>query len=430
MTNVNSGKNPTARSKTNKVSGSKARKFLEQFVYDVGYNSPVKTKIEQVKINGKKIPKYINEFWTSKQRQAVSLHEISYRACFKPQLPRFFIELLTEPGDVVYDPFSGRGTTILEAALLKRNVIANDVNPLSAVISKPRLNVPDVSELKKRLDQIKLDTKRKADKDLSMFYHRKTEAEIVNLKNYLSRRKRQKSEDAIDSWIRMVATNRLTGHSKNFFSVYTLPPNQAAGPESQLKINLKRKQSPVYKNVKEIILKKSLDLIKGINPTTRESLTEVSKKASFISKDAGKTKQIPDKSVNLTVTSPPFLNVVQYASDNWLRCWFNEIDVQKVSKKITMAKKLDEWCDIMQGVFYELFRITKPGGWVAFEVGEVNNGKIKLDEHVVPLGVNAGFKCECIVINEQRFTKTSNIWGVKNNSKGTNSNRIVLFNKC
>ena len=43
------------------------------------------------------VPTLVNEFWTAKQRQAHSLHEISYRACFKPQLPRFFIERLTEP---------------------------------------------------------------------------------------------------------------------------------------------------------------------------------------------------------------------------------------------------------------------------------------------------------------------------------------------
>src|SRR5207247_8136232 len=41
------------------------------------------------------VPVFINEFWTSKQRAASSLHEISYRACFKPQLPRFFYTLLT-----------------------------------------------------------------------------------------------------------------------------------------------------------------------------------------------------------------------------------------------------------------------------------------------------------------------------------------------
>ena len=94
-----------------------------------------------------------------------------------------------------------------------------------------------------------------------------------------------------------------------------------------------------------------------------------------------------------------------------------------------MSKKIEDWCGKMQNVFDELYRITKPGGHVAFEVGEVRNGKIKLDEYVVPLGIKAKFKPVCIIINEQVFTKTSNIWGVNNNNKGTNSNRIVLFQK-
>src|ERR1041384_4671558 len=60
-----------------------------------------------VDAEGKKreVPTFVNEFWTAKQRQAHSLHEISYRACFKPQLPRFFFERLTQAGEVVYDPF-------------------------------------------------------------------------------------------------------------------------------------------------------------------------------------------------------------------------------------------------------------------------------------------------------------------------------------
>ena len=48
---------------------------------------------------------------------------------------------------------------------------------------------------------------------------------------------------------------------------------------------------------------------------------------------------------------------------------------------------------------------------------------------MVPLGVAAGFACEGVLINQQRFTKTANIWGVGNNKLGTNSNRIVMFQK-
>src|SRR6266568_7106583 len=78
-----------------------------------------------------RIPTYVNEFWTAKQRAANSLHEVSYRACFKPQLPRFFIDRLTERGEVVYDPFMGRGTTLIESGLLGRVPYGCDINHLN-----------------------------------------------------------------------------------------------------------------------------------------------------------------------------------------------------------------------------------------------------------------------------------------------------------
>ncbi len=92
------------------------------------------------------VPTFVNEFWTSRQRAAHSLHEISYRACFKPQLPRFFIDRLTEPGAVVYDPFAGRGTTPLEAALAGRVPWACDINPLSRMLLEPRLSPPAIDD--------------------------------------------------------------------------------------------------------------------------------------------------------------------------------------------------------------------------------------------------------------------------------------------
>ena len=96
---------------------------------------------EKLYLNEQCIPVYRGEFWTAMQRQAASIHEVSYRACFKPQLPAYFISRLTAPGDTVYDPFSGRGTTAVEAALHGRRVIANDINPLSAIFTRPRLEL-------------------------------------------------------------------------------------------------------------------------------------------------------------------------------------------------------------------------------------------------------------------------------------------------
>ena len=131
--------------------------------------------------------------------------------------------------------------------------------------------------------------------------------------------------------------------------------------------------------------------------------------------------------VSLVVTSPPFLDVVDYAGDNWLRCWF--IGVDPASVTLTVPKKLEAWQHAMTEVFRELHRMLRPGGHVAFEVGEVRGGKVKLEEAVVPCGIEAGLKPLLILINDQKFTKTANCWGVDNNAKGTNTNRVVVFRK-
>ena len=387
------------------------------------------TVIESIKIKNIEVKKYINEFWTAKQRQANSIHEVSYRACFKPQLPRFFITNLTKENDFVYDPFLGRGTTIIEAGLLNRQVIGNDVNPLSKILSESRFLIPKMIDLVNYLEKIPFQKDMKADIDLSMFYYSDTESEIVSLRNYILEKEKNNKLTNLDKWIRMVATNRLTGHSKGFFSVYTMPPNQAVSQKRQIKINEKRNQKPEYRNVKKLIIRKTISLIKDISILQRKTLKQIHNTAIFLNNDARETKTIPDNFVQLTVTSPPFLNIVQYAKDNWLRGWFNGINIQEIEKKITMSKTIEQWTDVMQKVFNELYRITKKKGHVAFEVGEVKNGEIKLDEYVVPLGINSGFTPIGIIINNQEFTKTANIWGVKNNNKGTNSNRIVLLKK-
>ncbi|HWB63932.1 MAG TPA: DNA methyltransferase [Chitinophagales bacterium] len=405
------------------TSGTGFKQFIKGFKWQ-GSSPTVKAK--NIRINGSTVPVFEGEFWTAAQRQANAIHEVSYRACFKPQLPGFFINFFTVPGQLVLDPFNGRGTTAIQAALMGRNIAANDVNPLSLMLTRPRIEAPVLAIIEERLNAIDFARKKKAGIDLSMFYHPKTEAELLALKQYLAERKNTKTEDAADRWIRMVATNRLTGHSKGFFSVYTLPPNQAVSASRQVKINKARALKPEYRDVKGLILRKSKGLLKNMDTETYTVLKKI--KPKYMNGDAGKLA-LNKNTVQLTVTSPPFLDVVQYAADNWLRCWFNDIDVNEVAAKITMSKTVDEWGAKMGMVFKELYRVTAPGGAVAFEVGEVRGGKVKLDETVIPLGIEAGFECLGVIINTQSFTKTANIWGINNNRHGTNTNRIVVFRK-
>jgi len=373
------------------------------------------------------IPTFVNEFWTAKQCQAHSLHEVSYRACFKPQLPRFFIERLTGVGDVVYDPFLGRGTTALEAALLGRVPFGCDVNPLSAVLTRGRLRPPCLTEIAQRLQEIDFTTSKEFPEELLTFYHPTTLRQVTALKEYLLSRRLSKSCDTVDDWISLVALNRLTGHSPGFFSVYTMPPNQAVSIKSQQKINVKRSQVPPPREVARLILKKSRNLLQDCDAGTRQQLAKVAPDSMLLTQSCSATPEIPDESVSLVVTSPPFLDVVDYATDNWLRCWFLGIDPKTVN--LTVPKKLESWRASMTEVFQELSRVLKPGGHVAFEVGEVHAGKTKLEETVLPCGISAGLEPILVLINDQKFTKTANCWGVDNNFKGTNTNRIVLFRK-
>lgn len=370
---------------------------------------------------------FSNEFWTARQRDAHSLHEISYRACFKPQLPRFFIERLTSPGDVVYDPFMGRGTTLIEAALLGRRPYGCDVNPLSRVLCEPRLQPPSWAEVQRTLSAIDLDAAGDMPEELLVFYHPDTLREISALRKHLLARAAAGTLSRAERWIRMVAVNRLTGHSRGFFSVYTLPPNQATSPRAQARINERRKQVPPRRDVAAIILAKSRSLLADVTPLTRQLLEPLADMARFEVGRSSSTPGIEDESVALIVTSPPFLDVVNYRNDNWLRCWFCGIDVSAVP--MTLPRKVVAWQAFVTETLGELRRVLRPGAHIAFEVGEVRGGAVRLEEVVIPAGLDAGLEPVLVLLNSQQFTKTANCWGVTNNAKGTNTNRVVVFRK-
>ena len=392
----------------------------DRFLSDIRAFNSFGTPTQEVSEGG--LPYLVNAFWTAGQRQAHSLHEVSYRACFKPQLPEFFIDRLTAPGDAVHDPFMGRGTTPVQAALMGRQPVGNDINPLSALLSRPRLTPPTAAQVAERLKTVPWETGSVEREDLLVFYHPETLRRICALRRWLCDRAplAATAPDPVDDWIRMVALNRLTGHSPGFFSVYTLPPNQAVSVESQSKINANRQQVPPLRDVASIINKKTQTLLK-------DGTMAPHPKAILGTGPANASVFIPDASVSLVVTSPPFLNIVQYASDNWLRCWFAGIDVDAVA--IDMHRTETAWTSMVRSTLTEQARVVRPGGYIAFEVGEVRNGKVLLERLVWQAAEGLPFERLAVMVNQQEFTKTANCWGVSNNASGTNTNRIVVFRK-
>ena len=391
------------------------------------------------------VSKNVREFWTSRQRQGHSLHEISYRACFKPQLPEYFIGRFTEPGDLVADPFLGRGTTPLQAHLMGRRAAGSDINPLCVMLARPRFAPPPLDAVKERLckalalaSDVAVDTSSPksgetsgaspTQDDLLHFYHPETLFCLLALRHWFINREQQGSFDGIDDWLRMVCLNRLSGHSPGFFSVRTMPPNQAVSAESQRRINESNGLQPEPKDVVEIVMKKSRSLLRsGYTGQPQLPIEEPLPSPILQTTSADNLYYLESSSADLIVTSPPFLNIVDYRKDNWLRCWFAGINADELN--ISGHSSVAEWSSFIRDAFLEMCRVVKNGGHIAFEVGEVRNGEVQLEDEVLLAVEGLPLVLDSVLINQQEFTKTSNLWGVCNNKGGTNTNRIVLLRR-
>ncbi|MBV8589387.1 MAG: hypothetical protein JO212_04895 [Acetobacteraceae bacterium] len=276
-----------------------------------------------------------------------------------------------------------------------------------------------MDDIRARLKEIDFGRAMPADTspDLTVFYHHATLQQVCALRAYLLEREARGRLDSTDQWIRMVAINRLTGHSPGFFSGYTLPPNQAVSVEAQRKINEARRQIPPPRDIAAIISKKSSSLLADGAPPGHPP-------AFLTTGPAYATPEIRGIEAALIVTSPPFLDIVDYEGDNWLRCWFAGID----AKSVAIARYMDvrAWEGFVRQCFHEFANILRPGALVAFEVSEVRGGKILLERHVASAVAGLPFEVIGVMLNQQKFTKTANCWGVANNRSGTNTNRIVL----
>ncbi len=394
----------------------------------------------------------VEELWTNKQRQMNSIHyTISYRGSFKPELPHHFISnylevpskkdliLLIENNQiekipVVFDPFTGRGTTTIQANVLGAIGWGNDINPMGKHILKALTNPPILEEVEKRLDDIpfmkkRFDLNSKEVKQLGLkaFYHKNTLQQILNLKDYMLK----DNLDHVDRFIEIIAMSRLHGHSQGFFSAYSFP-QISVNHESQKKIN-KKYGSPISKDIKSRIYKKAKESLSGYEKLDSLLLVNQFNKITDFDIKSLPKKDYPNNSVDMIITSPPFLAQVDYLTDNWLECWFLSINQDEFKKNLIQTQSLETWKDFMLESLKQMYRVIKPESFCIIEAGDVSNGKGKpkvyLDDILVTLGEEVGFQVVKRVIHQQNFTKLSNCFNIENNKKGVNTQRIVLFSK-
>ena len=370
----------------------------------------------------------VGEYWTARQRQMHPLHyAVSYRASFKPELPDHFIQKYTRPGEIVLDPFSGRGTTALQANLQGRVAWSADVSPLAERLVYPKTHPVSLAKIAARLQEIDWNGEDLAADRVSLkpFYHTKTRRQLHALRAHLTRHR-----DDVDRFIELIALSRLHGHSAGFFSAYSFP-QISVSPRAQERINKQRGNKPEPRDVAKLILRKAK---RTLGDESALAIRKVSEKNRHWIADVRDLKEMPAGKVSLIVTSPPFLNKADYIQDNWLENWFLGIDPVSYRTGVVQTHDLDTWEEFIGGALSSMHRALAPGGHAVIEVGEVVTGSevVHLDERVVAIAESlkkCDFKICEVLIQKQEFTKLANCFAVANNKKGTNTNRMVVLQR-
>jgi site-specific DNA-methyltransferase (cytosine-N4-specific) len=217
-----------------------------------------------------------------------------YPARFIPQIPLTFIKLFTREGETVLDPMCGCGTTLVEAFLNNRNAIGNDLNPLAALITKVKITLIDESEFKYFNRKLAL-MKRYLDLD-----YKDVEEKINNLPNRkLSRIFNRVVISKLESIRETLLEIKEEGHNDLFdFGRVALSATIWSLVENGNRIEVDDLFLKKVKYMQNEIIKLS-KIIKNIP------------KVRVICGDARKL-EVETNSVDLIVTSPPYVNALDY----------------------------------------------------------------------------------------------------------------------
>ena len=327
--------------------------------------------------------KEINDIDLSrKQNKRFSkLHGMSsYLAMFCPALPEHFINKYTKENDLVMDNFSGRGTTCLVSREKNRRFVGTDLNPYACVLSKFKCSKVNKNEIINRINE--LETKYEKfykkneiiyDDEMLNFYSEKTLKQLYFIRKKIGCKWDKLS--SIDNSILAIALGLMHGPMKRsgdtiYFSV-SMPNTISMSPNYVKKyVEEKKLQKP---NVN--VFQKIKDRLEKIY----DPILEKDYESNFWCFDATKNNNnIKNNSVKLVITSPPYLNVVNYTNSNWLKLWLLGFERKDLSKKIKLSDKLnfESYClfikDYLNNIYYKLKKNAK----VCLVVGDVYNNTL------------------------------------------------------
>jgi site-specific DNA-methyltransferase (adenine-specific) len=291
------------------------------------------------------------------------------------------VERFSRPGDVVLDPFCGRGTIPLAAALRRRTGVGVDLNPLAHVLTAAVLDPPSQREARDRLALLRIDWTRQApawreqaelvgrgsDTAASLF-HVDSLAELLYLRHAL------RHEDRTDRFLLAALAGILHGSRPSYLTdampnTFSLPPRYT---RSWLAANApdrpRREVFPLLASRLRRLFRDGRPVSQGV------ALRMDARSASSGITDALRAQGLPDR-VRLVVTSPPYLRVVRYGAANWLRLWLLGEDPARVDGELATPANATSSAAMLAQVLSDLRPILAPDAIVVLVLGHVERDR-------------------------------------------------------
>lgn len=307
--------------------------------------------------------------WKQERHIPHTLHKMLSRpGSMPPQLPKFFIAKYSAPGDLILDPFCGKGTGLLEASLLGRRTLGFDVALDAVIAANAKVDPPSLDEVSEFLDSV--EPKRYKRKEIPwqvrVFFSPKTLSQLLEIRDSLLAELSEgtKCRRRIANFLLGTLLGILHGHSKLSLS---LPCSHSFGMAPRYVRNYTRRlglRRP-SRNVKECLLRRSEQLLCDDPPPVRgRVLLFGAEKYPCLG------AEMLTNSVDLIVTSPPYLNVQTYPKDSWLRLWLLGFDYKKIKPRFIETGSPKLYLERMAPCLREMLRALKPRRYAVIVAGD------------------------------------------------------------
>lgn len=225
----------------------------------------------------------------------------------------------TKPGDIVFDPFCGRGTTVFQSLLMNRSAAGMDVNPVAACVAGAKADPPALIDILQRIDVLEvrfLKRKGRISAPSAFFnacFHRATLQQVLYLREELSWK-----TNRVDRFIAAIALGALHGesHKSRLCLSNRMPRTISTKPDYSVRWWKERGLLAPNRDAFTILRELAKFRFK-IEPAPLKGAV----KLGDARKARSRFKKLQGQ-VRLVVTSPPYLDVTDYAEDQWLRLWF------------------------------------------------------------------------------------------------------------